>query len=176
MAEMRVNKVDAARRQIETAIKLLFSNGDPVAIHTLVAAGGRIVRDLCERRNTPGYILTKSLIKPGKEKAFHTGLSRATNFLKHADRDSEDILENVREEVNEHLIMLACMFYRDLGYTRTTAMAVFEAWYCAINPEAAEEGLAKVLLDNLFADSLRNMNRQEQLESGRELLLTAKHL
>jgi hypothetical protein len=33
-----VTKLDAARRQLKTAIRHGFEDGDPVAIHTLIAA------------------------------------------------------------------------------------------------------------------------------------------
>ncbi len=36
MTEIRTNKVDAARRQIDAAIRMLFINKDPMIIHTLV--------------------------------------------------------------------------------------------------------------------------------------------
>ena len=53
MITVRINKIDAARRQIVTAIELLFSGGDPVAIYTLAGAGWHILKDLCERKGTP---------------------------------------------------------------------------------------------------------------------------
>jgi hypothetical protein len=33
MAELQVSKLDAARRQVETAIRLYFAEADPVSIH-----------------------------------------------------------------------------------------------------------------------------------------------
>mgnify|MGYP001568694580 CR=1 FL=1 len=38
MAKIKVNKSEAARRQIDVAIRILFRNEDPVAIHTLAMA------------------------------------------------------------------------------------------------------------------------------------------
>jgi hypothetical protein len=38
-----VTKLDAARRQLKTAIKLWFEDGDPVAIHTLIVAAYEII-------------------------------------------------------------------------------------------------------------------------------------
>jgi len=46
MTEMRVTKIEAARRQIDAAIRLLFSEEDPVVIHTIASAGFRILRDI----------------------------------------------------------------------------------------------------------------------------------
>jgi hypothetical protein len=36
-----LNKIDAARRQLDAAIRMTFRQEDPVAIHCLTAAGGQ---------------------------------------------------------------------------------------------------------------------------------------
>jgi hypothetical protein len=46
MAKIRINKIEAAQRQLDAAIRRLFANEDPVAIHTLAMAAFRILRDL----------------------------------------------------------------------------------------------------------------------------------
>jgi hypothetical protein len=45
-----INKLEAARRQLDAAIRLTFSNEDALAIHTLGAAAYRIVRDILHKR------------------------------------------------------------------------------------------------------------------------------
>jgi hypothetical protein len=35
---IRIGKLDAARRQLQAAIMLWFTEGDPVAIHTIASA------------------------------------------------------------------------------------------------------------------------------------------
>jgi hypothetical protein len=44
--EMKLSKLDVARRQLETAITLYFHESDPVSIHTLTAAAHGVLRDL----------------------------------------------------------------------------------------------------------------------------------
>jgi hypothetical protein len=39
----KVTKVDAARRQISTAIRLFFGRRDTISIHTLVAAALKVI-------------------------------------------------------------------------------------------------------------------------------------
>ena len=46
MAIIKLSKIEAAGRQIDAAIRMLFENEDPVAIHTITMAGFRILRDL----------------------------------------------------------------------------------------------------------------------------------
>lgn len=50
MREFKVSKLDAAKRQLGTAIRLYFSDGDPVSIHTLTAAAYNILRDVTKQK------------------------------------------------------------------------------------------------------------------------------
>ena len=44
--KLTIPKLDAAKRQLETAIRLYFSSADPVAVHTLTAAAYNVIRDV----------------------------------------------------------------------------------------------------------------------------------
>lgn len=62
---LRLSKLDAARRQIESAIWLWFLDADIVSVHTLSAAAHHILRDLAEHRGviplpfTTGYFFNR---------------------------------------------------------------------------------------------------------------------
>ena len=45
-----LTKLDAARRQLDAAIRMFLASEDEVAIHTLGAAAYRVLRDLKEER------------------------------------------------------------------------------------------------------------------------------
>jgi hypothetical protein len=42
----KVTKIDAAGRQLQTAIRMFLAGGDSISIHTLTAASLQIVMDL----------------------------------------------------------------------------------------------------------------------------------
>ena len=66
MARLKVSKPEAARRQLDSAIRMLFKNEDPIAIHTLCMAAFRILRDLAEKGgNSDIHEVVKAIIKPG---------------------------------------------------------------------------------------------------------------
>jgi hypothetical protein len=46
----QVGKIDAANRQLDFAIDLFFSEGDPVCVHTLAGAASILLSDLVEDR------------------------------------------------------------------------------------------------------------------------------
>lgn len=52
-----VTKLDAARRQLETAERLWFLEDDPASIHTLAAAAHRVVHDIAEKAGDGATLL-----------------------------------------------------------------------------------------------------------------------
>ena len=56
MKKIKVNKLEAARRQIGTAIELWFSGGDPISIHTLIGAASQILCDLLKHQGLPDFL------------------------------------------------------------------------------------------------------------------------
>ena len=55
MAPLEITKPTAAQRQIDAAIRLLFSDEDALAVHTVAAAAHRIALDLAENRGHNPY-------------------------------------------------------------------------------------------------------------------------
>jgi len=86
---MQLTKLEAARRQLETAVKLYFGHGDEVSIQTLVAAAYAIVRDINEHRGGNSMIkdVLNGLLPPEDILEFRRHINSPDNFLKHADRD-----------------------------------------------------------------------------------------
>jgi hypothetical protein len=169
MSKIHVSKIEAARRQVDTAIRLLFSGGDPIAIHTLASAGGRILRDLCAAKNTPHYESITDLIQPGKEAAFWSAMNRPANFLKHADTDGEDSLD-LEEQSNDLLLFLCVTFYQDLGQKISTEMSALMTFVTATHPQFIKP---TATMFKEFADKmewLRTSPRAEQLSFVNEVL------
>jgi hypothetical protein len=162
--KLRVSKVDAA-------IRMLFDNGDPVAIHTLAAAGGRILRDLCEQKQTPNHLALTAMIRPGKEKEFHAAMNRAANFFKHADKDADEVLDGIDEKVNDSVLMMALMQYQDLGLALTAEMHALHHWYAAKHPDGFVNSAAPPqYLTAMATLNLPAASRPDQLQMGKQLL------
>jgi len=179
MAKINVNKTEAARRQIDTAIRLLFSGEDPVAIHTLAGAAFRILRDLAGKK-TDSYMkkITQAMIKPGMESKFWRQWNTSINFLKHADKDPNSMLENVDEEVNEGILFIASLYYQDLGHRLTPEMITLVGWYTAMHPEFLREDASATFTQAALQSGtcLIDKSRAEQLAIGSQLLQLARSL
>jgi hypothetical protein len=111
-----ITKIEAAERQLDTAIKLFFENVGHLSCYTLAAVSREITDDLCEKQKSELYRAElerlgdpqrvrlsfrdemEILIKPEHRKEAMRLLKKAQNFLKHADRDHDKELEDISAE------------------------------------------------------------------------------
>ena|SRR5437762_11820516 len=77
---MEISKLEAASRQLDTAIRLFFERADAVAVHALAAASLNVFSDVAEHRGISWrtYLGEDSNLSPQEVK--HT-LNKAWNFF-----------------------------------------------------------------------------------------------
>ena len=181
MASVSITKHSAAQRQIDAAIRILFSGEDALAVHTVVAAAHRIVLDLAEKRNLAPYTesIRKTIATLYRQQfgetipnhklhhwaaQFENGylrphLNRPANFLKHAENDASKVLdqESLQTDI---LLLVSCVTYAELGPEYTPEMNAFCRWHLAVYPH--EDG------DEIKTDSgyVHDLSRAHQLEFG----------
>lgn len=185
MASVNITKHSAAQRQIDAAIRMLFSGEDALAVHTVVAAAHRIVLDLAEKRNLAPYtepirktIATQYRQQFGEtipidklqhwamqfeKENFRPYLNHPANFLKHADRDAGKSLDQDNLQTDT-LLLVSCVTYAELGLECTPEMKTFLRWHLAAYPH--EDG------DELKTASgyVHDLSRTYQLDVGDFLL------
>jgi hypothetical protein len=178
--EFEVAKLDAARRQLETAIYLLFEQADAISIHTLAHAAFGILKDVAEYRKADRVLQVADEIgastfnKKGK-RVFSNGFNKAGNFFKHGDKDPTGSLSGVPEEENEALISIAVEVYRDLGCLITPEIQSFYLWWRCINFQSIDDVSEPFIFWlNQNANNLHAENRSQLLNMGKELLRSIK--
>jgi hypothetical protein len=84
-----VGKLDAAHRQLRTAIRLWFEGGDPVSIHTLAFAAYEIAHVVSKKRNRArrDLIFDSLMIKDEHRAEWNKTIKDHANFFKHAKKD-----------------------------------------------------------------------------------------
>src|SRR5712692_10574841 len=107
-SEIKVNKLDAAIRQLRTAIVLWFNEGDPVAVHALAFAAYEVIHAVSKKRNPTrrDLLFDSVLIRDEYRSRFNIGLKKHAYFLKHADRDPDAEIE-FNPELSETFILYA---------------------------------------------------------------------
>ena len=167
--ESQVTKLDAARRQLETAIRLLFEQADEVAIHTLAYAAFGILKGVAQHRKER-RVLAAAEELAAKDKAFWSRFNRKGNFFKHADTDPEGNVPEIPEEENEALISLGVEMYRDLKCPITPEIEAFYLWWRCIHFSPIEDVKEPfVSWINQNAPRLQSDRRSELLVLGQEL-------
>jgi hypothetical protein len=130
-----LNKLEAARRQLETAVKLYFAYDDEVSILTLAAAAYSLIRDLNEHRGGEPMLKDLHRILPEDlAREFKTYINRPENFLKHADKDPEAMLD-LEPRWTEVLLWEASRKYCEMTGEQSKVLITFVLWFVARQPE-----------------------------------------
>jgi len=127
---MQVSKLDAARRQLETAVRLYFSEADPVSIHTLTSAAYQVLSDVNRARGGAPMLKEQvpTWVRPDATREAKQKLSEAENFFKHANRDHNEVLE-FSQGPTELLLYDAVKKYRELTGETVPVLGVYDAWF-----------------------------------------------
>jgi hypothetical protein len=136
---MRLTKLEAARRQLKTAVELYFAQKDEVSTHILATAAYAIVRDINEHRG--GEPMLKDLhvlLDPDDAREFKKYVNRPENFLKHADKDPDDIGQ-LDPRWTEVLLWEASRKYCEMTGTPNKILLTYILRFVSHHPEAKEE-------------------------------------
>ncbi len=171
--ESELTKQDIARRQLVTAIRLFFENGDPVSIYTLASNAWEVIDVLCNKAGT--YSLsneTREHTPKDKDLKKNFINSPFRNFFKHADRDPDETLKDFGEKNCDDIIFLGVEDYLRLHGKSPIEFQVFQLWYLAVKLEkVSDEAMERILekTDQAFPN-IRNVSREEQLLMGKEMM------
>jgi hypothetical protein len=109
LSSMKLHKIEIARRQIEVAAELFFSERDFLAVVTLAGAAEEILGSLIRRAGEPAMIdrlleLDKRLTGGRSYSVVNKEINGIRNALKHANDPFEDEIE---VETGEAISMLS---------------------------------------------------------------------
>jgi len=126
-----VTKLEAARRQLETAALLYFNSRDAISMHTLVAAAYQILEDLATREGTKMLIEQSIVSSLGEEIAreLRPYIRRIQNYLKHADRSNEPDSLEYSPQLTELMLLDAYGKLTQLTGEQPRILLAFENWF-----------------------------------------------
>ena len=151
-----LNKIDAARMQLESAVKMFFFEWDAVSKHTLVGAAHGIVHDLARKRGIEGSLKDSPLIRPEERKEFVAAVNAPQNYFEHADREDAETQATFYYNVTRFYLFDAILLFVKLGGAVTYTLKIFLLWFQLRYPdllqyEPAEETLRRIR-DDAAAD------------------------
>jgi len=126
---MRINKIDAARAQLRTAITMWFLDADPISIHTLAYAAHEIMDAVSKKRNPKRrrLLFDSARFKDARRKEVNDALRRHANFFKHGDRDPEAEVV-FAPLLTESFIVFAIAAFESCGEKVCEEMSIFREW------------------------------------------------
>ena len=165
-AKIEVTKLDAGKRQLRSAIRLWFYDGDPVSIHTLLSAAHEIIHRLYRNKGLENLVFDTDIIKDEYRGEWAKLLKQAPNFFKHANQDSDATL-SFNPSVNDLLPMFLIQALCDMGEELDLPERAFVYWTRIHQPELFKSGV-RVPPDEALKQ-LRGVDKKEFFKAS-ELL------
>jgi hypothetical protein len=163
MTKLEISKLEAAKRQLVTAVRLYFDYGDEVSIHTLAAASRNILVNLCEHRGIAHPIILDNLLQDFvmlvHHQAFRVKYREGENFLKHADRDPNDVL-SFNPELTSFLILEGVEIFSVLSVDQVEDFHLYRGWWLLHN-QSCLKASPKEFLDRLNGVRYTTYQRRE---------------
>jgi hypothetical protein len=158
LTAITINKMEAAQRQLRTAITLWFDDSDPVSVHTLAFAAYEILHAVSEYRDPHrcDLIFDTFLIKDEFRREWNKLIRRDANFFKHAERDPEASLD-FDPAFSEWFILYATVARQLCGREQSNEETLFLWWFQINRPDFLTENGRKVIADRIPADVLANI-------------------
>jgi len=165
----KLTKLDSARRQFRFAILLLFEDGDPAVVHTLVGAASVIVSDLVEQQH-PGNSWDRVAQEANKITAseYFNVMREPQNFLKHARHDGTATFDLDPNDI-EHVAFWTVMNLGSFG-PLSIEESVLQLWYLACHAPTLDLAIGPYRRALQTFGDLRNAPRTTRLAMGKRVL------
>lgn len=173
MAE-KLTKLDVARRQLVTAIRLHFSDRDSVSVFSLATNAQEVLSTLCAKRSVRSF--RECLARPNgmsDEQVQKKLINPIRNFFKHANNDHDASSEDFSDCDCDHVILIACIDILELEGKSPVEAQTFLTWYAGVYPDKVlPESFMAVAANNKFP-GLASQDRAIQKMRALEILSKA---
>jgi hypothetical protein len=149
---MKIGKLDAAKRQLVTAVNLFLRNCDPISVHSLAQASREILATLCqinEKDDLATFIADHNSIT--RRDVFALA-NKHRNFFKHADRDPDVLIQDFSDLDNDAIIYTAVHDLKLLTTQIPVECQLFEPWFFATHPE-----VKRLEVSDQFAEQVKEL-------------------
>jgi len=135
----QLSKFDVAERQLLQAIRLFFSRGDEVSVHTLAEAAAQVLYDTRQQHGGGNSIFRDSeRIRPERRKEWLQHLFRSRNFFKHGDADPAATHE-FKASFNHFSLLDAINLYASAKRAWTPETLIYFSWFILSYPNIIKD-------------------------------------
>lgn len=161
MPNKPITKMDAAKRQLDSAVELFLKDFDPISIHTLVAASHGILSDIGRKQGIKSILKghALSLIKEDKKAEYIKKTNEAQNFFKHAGSDAKATL-GFNADQSTLLLFDACEMYLAINKSVSALMFLFRVWFMMNYPDViADKSIKDQFIQQMNTFNIDPKNR-----------------
>jgi len=172
---MKLTKSDVSRRQLVSAIRLFFNEGDPVSVYTLASNALEVIDQLCKLRGVESVSdQTRTHIDDSRDLIKHY-INPYRNFFKHANKDPEAVITGFDAHSCEGVLFLAAEDYTRLHNMSPIEVQVYSFWFCAMYPEKLSPSASERLMPkaDIAFPGIANAERTAQLAMGSKAIKEA---
>src|SRR4030043_943878 len=158
-----IKKIEAAIRQLDTAIQLWFHGGDEIAIHVLACSAYQIINDINLHKKGDNLLFSNDRIDEKYVTKFNKSLKKHYNFFKHADNDPnpEGIIE-FDPRLTEGFILYSIIGLESFKIKVSSHCSAFLFAFTVYNPELVA-GSLKVFVDSIPIERLNEIRKSKRL-------------
>ena len=156
-------KLDAARRQINTAVWLWFNGADSVSVHTLAAAAHRIVLDLSGSPEMTPLPFDSANLPPGLTPKMFT---EAQTFLEPAPEDPDKVIR-LNPIWTELYLFMVISAYTEFAIDDDSYHPLMSAFMLRVGicrPEVFRRGALPELDKGIEVDRIKKLSKAEFLK------------
>ena len=151
-------KIEAARRQLGTALYLFMEDMDPVSVQCLAGGGGEVMEFYALKLHGNSFMNVIVQTHPEHdEKKLRRARNEFWNAFKHAgfhggqvERDDENLLARFDEEMNIHALMMGWTDYANASGHMPIEAQVFQVWAYARQPPKSARSRARDACCGMF--------------------------
>jgi len=161
-------KVEAARRQLGTALALYLEDRDPVSVHCLAGGACELIDFYAQKVGGEPFSSHALATFPDLDIGQLRRLQRQYwNAFKHAthlsgqERDDDELLSRFTDVQNDHVLFIGWYDYALVADAMPVEAQVHQIWYLALYPEKLDPAISAETIQSAFPN-LRSFPRDQQ--------------
>lgn len=174
------HKIEAARRQLGTALSLYLNDCDPVSVLCLAGGGCEVIEHFAIKAGGEPFVSHMLEEHPDMDIAkLHRVQRKYWNAFKHAldlngrERDDEKLMAAFNDKQNDHMLFIGWYDYAQTTKRLPIEAQAHQAWYLALYPEKLDPKRSADPYDSLFP-KLRTLPRSKQKRRLRKAIARAR--
>ncbi len=157
---LTISKLEAARRQLGTAIELWFDDRDPIPIHVLAFSAYDVIHAVSKKRdpNRRDLLFDSTMIKDEFRSEWAILLKTPSGFFKHARNDPEGTLD-FNPALSELLMMFSIAGLATCKIDPSPSECAFLLYLAFQRPSFFTEQGRKFYLDRITVEEREDISR-----------------